>query len=39
MAANNRPDLTNTSPTTPMGPFPQWRDPGKIVSLDPAGRA
>jgi GTP cyclohydrolase II len=37
MAANNRPDLTNTSPTTPMGPFPQWSDPGKIVSLDPWG--
>jgi GTP cyclohydrolase II len=37
MAANNRPDLTNTSPTTPMGPFPQWTDPSKIVSLDPWG--
>ncbi|MEJ6788822.1 GTP cyclohydrolase II [Brevundimonas sp. BR2-1] len=37
MSANNRPDLTNTSPTTPMGPFPQWSDPGKIVSLDPWG--
>ncbi|WP_332660247.1 GTP cyclohydrolase II [Brevundimonas sp.] len=37
MSANNRPDLTNTSPTTPMGPFPQWTDPGKIVSLDPWG--
>jgi len=37
MAANNRPDLTNTSPTTPMGPFPQWSEPGKIVSLDPWG--
>jgi GTP cyclohydrolase II len=37
MSANNRPDLTNTSPTTPMGPFPQWSDPSKIVSLDPWG--
>jgi GTP cyclohydrolase II len=37
MSANNRPDLTNTSPTTPMGRFPQWSDPGKIVSLDPWG--
>ena len=37
MSANNRPDLTNTSPTTPMGPFPQWTDGGKIVSLDPWG--
>ncbi len=37
MAANNRPDLTNTSPTTSMGPFPQWTDATKIVSLDPWG--
>ncbi len=37
MAANNRPDLTNTSPTSPMGPFPQWTDASKIVSLDPWG--
>ena len=37
MAANNRPDLTNTSPTTPMDPFPQWTDASKIVSLDPWG--
>jgi GTP cyclohydrolase II len=37
MAANNRPDLTNTAPTTPMGPFPQWTDAAKIVSLDPWG--
>ncbi len=35
--ANNRADLTNTSPTTPMGPFPQWTDASKIVSLDPWG--
>ena len=37
MSANNRPDLTNTAPTTPMGPFPQWTDASKIVSLDPLG--
>ena len=37
MSANNRPDLTNTAPTTPMGPFPQWSDASKIVSLDPWG--
>ena len=37
MSANNRPDLTNTAPTNVMGPFPQWQDPGKIVSLDPWG--
>src|SRR5690349_4409401 len=30
-------DLTNTSPTDIIGPYPQWTDPGKIVSLDPWG--
>ncbi|WP_181704655.1 GTP cyclohydrolase II [Chthonobacter rhizosphaerae] len=32
-----RPDLTNTTPVVPMGPFPQWSDPARIVSLDPFG--
>jgi GTP cyclohydrolase II len=32
-----KPDLTNTSPTHVIGPFPQWADPEKIVSLDPFG--
>ncbi|WP_075216256.1 GTP cyclohydrolase II [Mongoliimonas terrestris] len=32
-----RPDLTNTAPVVPVGPFPQWSDPGRIVSLDPFG--
>jgi GTP cyclohydrolase II len=32
-----KPDLTNTSPTHTIGPFPQWHDPEKIVSLDPFG--
>ncbi len=32
-----RPDLTNTAPAEPIGPFPQWSQPGKIVSLDPWG--
>lgn len=30
-------DLTNTAPAEPIGPFPQWSDPDKIVSLDPYG--
>ncbi|MDM0040995.1 GTP cyclohydrolase II [Variovorax sp. J22G21] len=30
-------DLTNTSPTDIIGPYPQWSEPGKIVSLDPWG--
>ncbi|MBN8934819.1 MAG: GTP cyclohydrolase II [Rhizobiales bacterium] len=32
-----RPDLTNTYPAVTIGPFPQWSEPGKIVSLDPWG--
>jgi GTP cyclohydrolase II len=32
-----KPDLTNTSPTHTIGPFPQWFDASKIVSLDPFG--
>jgi GTP cyclohydrolase II len=33
----HRPDLTNTSPAEPIGPFESWFDPKKIVSLDPWG--
>jgi GTP cyclohydrolase II len=33
----HRPDLTNTRPAVAIGPFPQWSDPGAIVSLDPWG--
>jgi len=32
-----RPDLANTHPVTRIGPFEQWRNPQKIVSLDPWG--
>ena len=37
MNPSARPDLTNTYPTTDIGPHPQWFVPGKIVSLDPWG--
>jgi GTP cyclohydrolase II len=37
LKADHRADLTNTSPAEPIGPFPQWGDPEKIVSLDPFG--
>jgi len=37
LKAGHRPDLTNTAPAEPIGPFPQWSDPEKIVSLDPFG--
>lgn len=32
-----RPDLTNTHPVVDIGPFSQWSEPGRIVSLDPFG--
>jgi len=32
-----RPDLTNTHPAAQIGPFEQWRDARRIVSLDPWG--
>ena len=32
-----RPDLTNTDPAVSIGPFAQWSEPGKTVSLDPWG--
>ena len=32
-----RPDLTNTYPAATIGPYPQWTDPHRIVSLDPWG--
>ena len=31
------PDLTNTTPPVAIGPYEQWNDPDKIVSLDPWG--
>lgn len=37
LQADHRPDLTNTSPAVPIGPYPSWSDPKKIVSLDPFG--
>ena len=37
LKADHRPDLTNTSPAEPIGPFAKWSDPNKIVSLDPWG--
>jgi GTP cyclohydrolase II len=37
LQADHRPDLTHTSPAVRIGPFPQWSDPARIVSLDPWG--
>jgi GTP cyclohydrolase II len=37
LKADHKPDLTNTAPAEAIGPFPQWADPAKIVSMDPFG--
>ncbi|OZJ05548.1 Uracil-regulated protein 1 [Bifiguratus adelaidae] len=37
LTANHRPNYTLTEPTYTIGPYPQWADPAKIVSLDPWG--
>jgi GTP cyclohydrolase II len=33
----HRADLTNTAPTDLIGPYPQWADAKKMVSIDPWG--
>jgi GTP cyclohydrolase II len=37
LSRDHKADLTNTAPTHVIGPYPQWSEPGKIVSLDPWG--
>jgi GTP cyclohydrolase II len=37
LSRDHKPDLSDTSPAEVIGPFPQWSEPGKIVSLDPWG--
>jgi len=37
LRADHIADLTNTAPAEPIGPFPQWADPERIISLDPFG--
>jgi GTP cyclohydrolase II len=32
-----KPDLTDTDPTSAIGPYPQWWNPERIISLDPFG--
>lgn len=34
---DHKPDFTNTEPAAEVGPFPQWGDKKKIVSMDPWG--
>ena len=37
LSADHKPDLSDTTPAVPIGPFPAWGDPARIVSLDPWG--
>ncbi|MFZ4652261.1 MAG: hypothetical protein ACOYLV_16235, partial [Rubrivivax sp.] len=37
LVRGHRADLTNTAPTDAIGPYPQWGEPEKIVSIDPWG--
>ncbi len=37
MNVDHKPDFTGTEPAAAIGPFPQWSDPKKIVSMDPYG--
>jgi GTP cyclohydrolase II len=37
LSRSHKADLTNTAPTDVIGPYPQWSDPARIVSLDPWG--
>jgi GTP cyclohydrolase II len=37
LSREHKADLTDTAPTDVIGPFPQWSEPGTIVSLDPWG--
>lgn len=34
---DHKPDFTNSGPAVNIGPFKQWSDPKKIVSMDPFG--
>jgi GTP cyclohydrolase II len=37
LARGHRADLTNTAPTDAIGPYPQWGERDKMVSIDPWG--
>jgi GTP cyclohydrolase II len=37
LSRQHKADLTNTAPTDVIGPYAQWTDPARIVSLDPWG--
>ena len=37
LSPQHKADLTNTTPTDVIGPYPQWSEPGRIVAMDPWG--
>ncbi len=37
LSKDHKADLTNTSPTVQIGPYPEWSEPGRIVAMDPWG--
>ncbi|MBA4175668.1 MAG: hypothetical protein C0505_03780 [Leptothrix sp. (in: Bacteria)] len=37
LTRGHRADLTDTAPTDLIGPYPQWSEAGRIVSIDPWG--
>lgn len=37
LVKGHRADLTNTAPTDPIGPYEQWGDAQRVVSIDPWG--
>lgn len=37
LSPDHKPDLTDTAPAVNMGPFDAWRNPERIVSMDPYG--
>ena len=37
LSPRHRPDLTGAAPPAGFGPFPQWSEPSRIVTLDPWG--
>jgi len=37
LTRGHKPDLTNTMPSDPLGPYPAWGDADRIVSMDPFG--
>ena len=37
LSSDHEPDMSGTEPAIQIGPFPQWSEPGRIVTFDPWG--